>query len=71
MLPMLKNSRGEPSFTMTASVLSLTTVLVKVILSGAVINGHQLGTIDAGVIAALLTPTLGAYVVRRGQDNRN
>jgi hypothetical protein len=71
MLPLLKNVKGEPSFTLTASVLSLTTVLVKVVLSGAVVAGQNLGTVDAGVIAALLTPTLGAYVIRKGQDNGN
>lgn len=62
---LLKNSLGKKDFLMTASVLSLGTVLLKVLISGAVIAGHQMGTIGGEVIAAVLVPTLGSYTYKR------
>ena len=69
-LPLLRlTGSDEPSFTTTAAALALGAVLVKTVMVGVVVAGVQLGTApDAGVIAALLTPTLGAYVIRRGQE---
>jgi hypothetical protein len=65
MLPLLRHSGGEKSFTFTAAVVSLAVVLAKVLLSGLSFKGVSAGTIDGGTIAAVLTPTLGAYVLRR------
>lgn len=68
-LPLFHNTADERSFTLTASVLTLAVVLSKVLLAGVSVRGFTAGPApDAAVIAALLTPTLGAYVVRRGQE---
>lgn len=64
----LTDTNGQKSFTLTAAVLALGTVLIKVLCAGVVIGKFTFGAApDAGTIAALLTPTLGAYVIRRGQ----
>ncbi len=49
---------------------SVAVVLVKVVLNGGSAFGVSFGTIDAGVIAAILTPTVGAFVasLHRGMD---
>ena len=62
---MFKNSRGQKDFLLTACVLSLTTVLFKTIASGAVIFGHQLGTMDATLAGVILGATLGSYTTKR------
>lgn len=63
----IRNEHGKPSFTLTAAVVTLIVVLVKTLLGGVSFAGIVFGApLDAGTIAALLTPTLGAYVVRRG-----
>jgi len=70
----LKHPRsGEPDTMLTLSTLSTLTVLVKFLLNDVVLNilgnTYKLGTVDAGVIAAILTPTLGAYVMRKMKDS--
>lgn len=68
----LKNSDGRSDAVFTMAVWAFVVVLAKVLFAGAslTIGGHTLGAgeIDGGVIAALLTPTLGAYVMRRHTD---
>lgn len=68
----VKNSDGKPDAVLTFSLLAFLVVLVKFLIAGVVLdlNGvnYSFGTIDASVIAALLTPTLGAYVGRRYTD---
>jgi len=63
---LLKNSRGNPDFLMTASALTLGAVLLKFVLGGAVIGPVQFGPMPgADLVAALIGPTLAAYTVRR------
>lgn len=68
----LKNTDGKPDAVFTMAVWAVTIVLFKVLFAGMSITvGERVltaGIIDAGVIAAVLTPTLGAYVVRRHTD---
>jgi hypothetical protein len=55
----IKNTSGHPDAMLSLATLATLTVLGKVIVNGV------FGTIDATIIAATLTPTLGAYVARR------
>jgi hypothetical protein len=65
----LKHPRTNKEDTMlTLAVASTLVVLVKFIFSGVVLGDVSLGTIDAGVVAAILTPTLGSYVARKYTD---
>lgn len=65
----LKNTDGKPDAILTLAAVSVLTVLAKVLLAGVVVKSVHLGTPPgADVIAALLTPTLGAYVARRWGD---
>jgi hypothetical protein len=66
---MLKNSRKQPDALMTFSVWAVLFVLVKVLLMGVKVvwgtHSFDFGTIDALVVAAVLTPTVGAYTTKR------
>ena len=62
---MVRNSRGHPDALLTFAVWAVFVVLAKLLASGVVIEGYVLGTIDAGIIAAVLTPTIGAYTAKR------
>lgn len=62
---MVKNSRGKPDALLTFSLISVLTVLGKVLLNGATIGPVHCGTIDAALIGAVLVPTVGAYTVKR------
>jgi hypothetical protein len=65
----LSNTDGKKDAILTLAVVSVAVVLAKVLLAGVVIKSVNLGTPPgADVIAALLTPTLGAYVARRWGD---
>lgn len=68
----LKNTDGKPDAVFTMAVWAFLVVLVKVLFAGSsvTIGEHVFGAgeIDGGVIAAILTPTLGAYVMRRHSD---
>ncbi len=59
---------NQPSFSMTAAALTLFVVLARVCLGGTDLFGHTFALIDDSTITALLTPTLLAYVARRGTD---
>lgn len=57
------------------STIGFIVVILKVLLMGVsiVIDGKPIvtfGTIDATVIGAIITPTLGAYVTRRYMDKK-
>lgn len=71
-LPMFVREDGRPSFTLTACVTTLAVVLLKVLFGGSTVKSGDVNIvfsgIDAGMVAALLAPTLGSYVWRRGQD---
>jgi hypothetical protein len=72
MMLWLKNTDGQPDAALTMAFLAFLAVLFKVVLNGASViiggNTYGAGTIDAGLVGALLTPTLGAYVFRRYTD---
>jgi hypothetical protein len=71
---MLANSDGKKDGVLTMAVWCIVVILAKLLLAGITFkfNGKDvnLGGVDAGVIAALLTPTLGAYVARRMTDTK-
>lgn len=74
-LPWIDNTSGRPDAMLTMGVVGFFTVLLKILLGGitVAVAGKTLtvGTIDAGTIGAILTPTLGAYVARRYTDRRH
>jgi hypothetical protein len=70
----LKHPRtGKPDTMLTLAVLATLTCLAKVLLNNTILKiaGQTItcGTIDGLVIAATLTPTLGAYVARKHKDS--
>lgn len=68
----LKHPRSnKPDVALTISMVSVIVVLIKFLFSGINIKylGIDFGTIDAGVVAAILTPTLGSYVARKITSN--
>ena len=69
----LRNSEGKPDAVLTMTFMGFVVVLFKVVMGGVAVpflDGYSFGEIDATVIGALLTPTLGAYVARRYTDKR-
>jgi hypothetical protein len=68
----IKNTDGKPDAVLTMATLGFITCILKVLLAGAALTlgakTFAAGTIDGGIIAAILTPTLGAYVARRYTD---
>jgi hypothetical protein len=71
---MLKNSSGKKDAVLTMAVVGFAFCLLKVLLAGVTIaiagRTFDCGTIDGTSIAAILTPTLGAYVGRRYTDRK-
>ena len=70
----LRNTDGKKDAMLTFAFTGFIVVLFKYLVSGvaADIAGHSVnfGTVDASMMAALLTPTLGAYVARRYTDKK-
>lgn len=66
----MKNTEGKADAVLTMSVIGFVVVLLKVLFSDVTIGDWTFGTIDAGTVAAILTPTLGAYVARRYTDRK-
>lgn len=70
----IKNTEGKDDAILTLSVLGFFVVIIKLLLAGVVISlgkdSISFGGISATEIAAILTPTLGAYVARRYTDVR-
>jgi len=62
---MIKDSTGNKSMTATFAYVAFGVVMLKFLLAGVVVGSFQFGTVDSLSIAAVLTPTLGAYTVRR------
>jgi hypothetical protein len=66
---MLTDTDGNKSLTHTFAIIAFAVVVLKFLASGVSISiashSFSFGTIDALSIAALLTPTFGAYVARR------
>jgi len=70
----IKNTDGKKDAVLTMTLIGFLTVLVKVLFAGAVfdlgVRTVSVGTIDASTVAAILTPTLGAYVARRYTEQK-
>jgi hypothetical protein len=64
----IKNTAGKEDAMLTLGVVTLGVVLTKFFLSEMSFGPIVFGSIDGGTIAALLSPTLGAYVLRRYTD---
>lgn len=60
---------GAPDAMLTLAVYSVAVVLVKFFLSDVAFGSLTFGELDAGVIGAILTPTLGAYALRKHKDS--
>lgn len=58
----------EPDAMLTLGVYALGVVLLKFTFSELSIGPIVFGQLDAGVIAAIITPTLGAYAARKYTD---
>lgn len=72
--PWLNHPRSEQKDTMlTFSAFAVLAALIKFLTNGVSITiaGYTLncGTVDAALIGAILTPTLGAYVIRKFKDS--
>lgn len=70
-----KNTSGKHDSMLTFSVVGFAFVLLKVLAAGLTIHLGEgktidFGSIDGATIAAILTPTLGAYVARRYTDRK-
>lgn len=68
----IRNTDGKGDAVLTMTLWCLVVILVKLVFSGFSLTVGTwtvgAGNIDAGIIAALLSPTLGAYVARRYTD---
>ena len=72
---MIKNSKNKRDAMLTFAVLGFLVVLAKFTLSGlsVAVSGANIdfGVLDAALVASILTPTLGAYVMRRHTDRKH
>lgn len=70
----MKDTSGNKSATLTFAAGGFVIAAAKFLLSGTVLvlasRKIEFGAVDAASIAAILTPTLGAYVARRHTDTR-
>ena len=64
----IKNTQGKPDSMLTLGIVSLSVVLLKFFLSDMSYGPMVFGQLDGAVVAAILTPTLGAYIARRYTD---
>ena len=64
----IRDARGQADTMLTFSVVAFALVVFKVLLGGMTFKGYTVAPIDPTTIAALLTPTLTAYVARRYTD---
>lgn len=71
-LPWFRNADGKKDAMLSFAIVSFAVVILKVLFGGMIIavsgKTFTIGTIDASIIAAMLTPTLGSYVARRHTD---
>lgn len=72
---MITNSDGKKDSILTMTAVTLVAVLVKFLLSGFVltVNGATtvtFGTVDGGVVGALLTPLLTAVIAHKYTDKK-
>jgi len=70
----IKNSEGKKDAVLTMALAGFSVVCIKVLFAGAIfdlgVRTITIGTIDAATVAAILTPTLGAYVSRKYTDRK-
>lgn len=70
----MKDSDGKKSFTVTISIITFVVVMFKVLVGGTAFNVGNVsiafGNIGSDEIAALLGPTLFAYIARKYTDIR-
>jgi hypothetical protein len=66
----MRNTEGKEDAVLTMSIVGFVVVLLKVLLTDVTVGQWSFGSIDAGTVAAILTPTLGAYVARRYTDRK-
>lgn len=59
---------GDEDTMLTLAVYSLAVILLKFLGSEMTFGPVTFGNLDGAVVAAILTPTLGAYVARRYTD---
>ena len=69
-----ENSEGKPDTMLSFAIMAFALVFVKVLLGGITFTiagtPYTMLPIDAGMVGALLTPTLTAYVARRYTDRK-
>ena len=70
----IKNTDGKRDAVLTLTLIGFIVIMIKLLLADTVItfNGdtYKFGELSAAIIAAVLTPTLGAYVSRRYTDRK-
>lgn len=70
----MKNTSGRPDAVLTMAFIGFLVILFKIVLSNVSFTFGDLafncGSVDAAIVGALLTPTLGAYVARRLTDKK-
>lgn len=70
----IKDPTGDSSVTVTFSVVAMVIICFKLAFGGSVLTMPHfvwnIQPIDGVIIAALLGPTLGAYVARRYTDKK-
>ena len=64
-LKWITNPDGNPDPLLTITSATVAVILVKFMFSEMTFGAISFGGLDAGVIAALLTPTLGSMVANR------
>ncbi|HLD91724.1 MAG TPA: hypothetical protein VI911_12055 [Patescibacteria group bacterium] len=70
-LPLIKDSKGDPSVTMTAFVLGFIVVCIKLLLSGLTIKGFSFAVFTGVDFSASVCALGGVYVLRRNTDPTN
>lgn len=68
---MVRNSEGKRDAVLTMTLVGFAVILLKFLLAGVTVGSFTFGDVDATVIGALLTPTMGAYVARRYTDKKH
>jgi len=72
--PWIKHPRSkQPDTMLTFSTWAVLTALFKFLMNGTILIigswSYNFGVIDSMLMAAILTPTLGAYVARKWKDS--
>lgn len=67
----MRNTEGKRDAVLTMTFMGFVVVLLKFLMAGVTLFGFSAGEVDASMIAAILTPTLGAYVARRYTDKKH